>query len=208
MSHNKSPVIKDDICKTQQHIIESQRRQIKDLQEENTALRENEVKQQQQMSILKEIEGDYNALRVVFGNNGNLTYYQVMNTILTRKNAVIEAEKQRINFEHQQAHEAEAAAKRDAEEKAVIAENPSLLKYYQGEKDKIQQRKDTVLDAVAIRFYNMTDDEANLYFNDKHRPQNSAVMDLISEYRDEQKKFTIYQCNYCEKEVYSTTTKT
>ena len=28
-------------------------------------------------------------------------------------------------------------------------------------------------------------------------------MDLINEYLDEQKKFTFYQCNYCEKEVYS-----
>ncbi|MGA9842159.1 MAG: hypothetical protein WBQ25_07575 [Nitrososphaeraceae archaeon] len=42
----------------------------------------------------------------------------------------------------------------------------------------------------------MTDKEANLYFNINHKPDDSAVMDLINEY--EEKGYVRYQCNYCE----------
>lgn len=182
---NKSSPIKEDIYKTQLTIIQSQRQQIADLGRENTRL--------------KEVERDYNELKQVFGQNGNLTYYQAMYPIQTRKNAEIAAEKQRIDFERQQQWEAEQAAKREAEEKEVIESNPNLIKYFKDEKDKIEQRKTKILD-LATRFYEMTEDEIKQYIDYPHKPKNSAVMDLINEFEDE-KGYLRYQCNYCEEEA-------
>lgn len=189
------PTIKEDICKKQQDIIQVQRKQIADLEQENTSLK-------QQMNGLKEMEQDYNELRGAFASNGNLTYYQAMNPILAGKNAAAEAEKQRYNLQRQQAWEAEQAAIRQAQEEAVRKEYPDLIKYHENRKAKIQQTRDKML-RLASRFYDMNEDEAHLYFADKHRPEKSAIMDMVNEYLDDQNKFTIYQCNYCEKEVYS-----
>jgi hypothetical protein len=145
---------------------------------------------------------EYQELRVLFAQNPGANWSQIQSTIMTRQNALVQAERTQQNYQREQARLAEETKQREAEEKAVLEQNPNLLKYHQDRKDKIQQRKEKVLDA-AIRFYDMDDEQANLYFNDKHKPTESAVMDLINEYLDEQKKFTIYKCNYCEKEVFS-----
>ncbi|HET7345591.1 MAG TPA: hypothetical protein VFJ05_06940 [Nitrososphaeraceae archaeon] len=176
------PTIAEDIASQQQKIIVS-------LREENASLK-------QQVNRLHEVEQEYNELRGAFAANGNLSYYQAIAPILQRRNQIAEAEKQRYNLERQQQWEAEQAAQREADEKAVRDENPDLIKYYQKEKDKITQRRDKMLD-LCNKFYEMSESEANLYFADDHKPEQSAVMDLIGEFKNEQ-GYIQFQCSYCE----------
>ena len=83
MSANKKFTgIASDLYKEQTKIIQSQRNQIKELQEQNTHLT-------QRMEYLEEINTEYKELKSAFWSNPNVTWAQVQRVILTRQNALV-----------------------------------------------------------------------------------------------------------------------
>ena len=110
-------------------------------------------------------------------------------------------QRQQENYERQSAREMEAAAQRDAEVKAVLADNSNLQKYCEERKAKIQQTRDKSLD-LAERFYELTEEQAKQYINIKHSPHESAVKHLLLEVETGEDvlgrgKLIHYECDYC-----------
>ena len=193
MTTTKHPPNTTDIVQTQKQIIEAQRAQIKRLEEENSLLKQTEIEQQRRIEFLQDIQQEYNELRSAFGN-GNVTYNQAYATILTRRNAQIAQQTQFDNFQRRSKIEAEEAARRDAEVKQVLADNPNLVQYCDKQKAKAEQDRDKML-KLATEFYSLDIDKAEQYAKLPHKAENSAVKHLILEIQEG--KAFYYECEYC-----------
>ncbi len=91
---------------------------------------------------------------------------------MINRNREIENQQRRVQFDEQD------RLRREAEEKAILDENPNQVKYFQTEKDKILQTKEYML-AKATEFYDLKNDDIDKYATLPHGADNSAVKHLL-----------------------------
>jgi hypothetical protein len=203
----RSPTPAEDIAAQSQKIIAQLRQDkaeleqtIQDQQQTIDGQQEIVTGQRQRITVLEELRQEYEQLRSMFASNGNLTYNQAYQVILTQRNAEVKRQSDIISAERRAKQEATEAAKRDELVKQILDENPSWQTNADERKAKVKATKDNTLN-LAARFYDMTTEEARLYIDIPHKIRESAVSALLIEktHTDQlgQKQFDGYECDFC-----------
>jgi hypothetical protein len=179
---------------------QQQQKRIEELQQTVIDQQSQLEQKDQKIEYLRQVQQEYQELRQAFGGNGNLTYYDAMNTILTRRNRELDQQRNMINMQLNAEYEARKAEEQQALEQHILKENAVWQENYNERKAKIEQARDNIL-KIAEEFYLLDESKLRKYTDINHELEESAVKHLIDEYYDidelGKKRFAYYECNYC-----------
>jgi hypothetical protein len=165
-------------------------------------------KRLERMEYLESVAAEFDELKQAFGNDGRTSYNTAMQSIMERRNAAIQAERDRVNYQRESERIAAQEAAHEELKRQVLADNPNLQKYCDDRKTKINATKDKML-KLASEFYELDDESIKQYTTTiEHSPNESAVKHLVTQITKGgdvlggKPSYTYFQCSYCQDKNY------
>lgn len=200
MTNHRGSTIAEDLYQKQEQVIKELRNNNAELEALYSNAKQTNLDLLDKIDYLQNEVNESRIFRSAF-RNGNVTYNEAMQSVLTVRNNQIQADHTRINQEREaQRQEVEREAKQQLMTQ-IKQENPKLFEYYEKVNQDIVNKRDALLKAAEY-FYALDDSQIAVYTAKQHKPEQSAVKYLLETYVNDS-DFTIFRCLHCEREFTS-----